>query len=416
MKKINIIFLFSLLFILSAIASEKAKNKFSCMISPSLALYSADQWWHIPANRPPLIALATKVVRKEYFEIAVYFSNFSYKVGDQGIDYHITIKKPDGAVYYKSQQMHFPLNGKTVKLTPHSIYRANNALRVCFEPNDPDGQYTFNLQAVNKSNGQKASATSSLTLVSWAAIQKEFVNINADSVMKKITFYYKNPQPSSLPRLFDKFLIVDQRLRKIKKNYSPYNILSFFYTILKDNKFLIKYFAAKYNSYNSFGKQYMLILLSALGNEGKLAIGKLNKNAQKYATRLASKPNPFIFNQVTNPTQADILWSQFFATGAFAPIEKLVKAMQAMKNGMTIKKFKTIKKPTISDKQQLMKFLTGMSAQWSLTQNVKTHATVKFYCESILQRSHDQYIIQKLKKIITGKFNPNKIGLSHKNK
>ncbi len=403
MKKITFICLFSLLSLLTVVASARTKNRFSCIIAPSLALYSIDQWKHIPANRPPLIALASKVVRKEYFEIAVYFSKFTYKVGDAGITYHITIKKPDGTIYYKSPPINYPNSDKITELNSHNVYRSSNTMRVCFEPADPEGKYSFEVEAVNKTNGLKSSATASITLLNWENMQKELGNITPGNVMKKITFYYQTPQPAILPKSFTNFLIVDAQLRKTKRRYSPYNILAFFYTVLKHNKFLIKHFTNDYNNYNSFGKQYLLILLSALGPEGKLAIAKLNKNAQKYAAQLAHKPNPFVFKHVTSPMQNDILWCQFFATGSFAPIQKLVEAMELMQHGMSIKKFKTIKTPTKADKQQLMLALTGLSAQWSLTQNAKTHAMVKFYCEKLLQQSHNKFITQKLKKILMGK-------------
>jgi hypothetical protein len=371
-----------------------------CTVNASLSGSFTDQWANVPPGRPPSLQMAGNVVKNQFFYVYVLFWNFAVKDGQAAVSFDIKSIRPDGKSYFEQKNIK-GLPDKTKYTETKSVYMYPGYFKICLEDGDPDGKYIIQVTARDKFGDGSVTAECAVNLVS-APAQYEALDFTAKKTQDIMTFYYRDPQPQKLIPLFLGFCEVDPEMQKKNRNYSPMNMLMFFYRSFDANRYLLPELAKQAKTLGQPGKDYAIHILYYLNEKDGNLIASIGPEAVALAGSLAKMPNPFSIAKITHPIQEDMLWTTFFATGEFLPIKMLVEAMSDLNVGITPEQYKNLPVKTAEDGKKLVKWSIGAAALWSLTANAKTHQLVFFYCETLFQRDDtDKFIKSCLAKVLT---------------
>ena len=404
MKKTSIIWV--TLFLLALVPDLMAVK---CRIDSTLLYDYNDQWKNIPQNRPPTLPLVTSVVKKQYFDVHVFFWDFKIVKGKADCTYKIKIIRPDGKIYYEGKEKTARKGTAAAKVA----LKPPGSLRICFEPEDPFGKYKIEAVVYDKIAKTQASAEYSMELKpmpeNYAPMKIAFNKKNKPELALN---YYRNPEPEKLIPFFLGFCELQKNLVKAKqydkkRRHTCNLLMAFCYYTFKNNQYLLPSLIKIVKEQDIFYKRNLVFLLYNLNIKDELLYEELGKEAQEFATKLSKTSNPFEFEKINYSEQEDILWAQFFATGKYLPIKKLAEVMRQLKTNMSIAKYKKLKKKTAKDKKQLYQWIVALAASWSLQSNSIQHDLVYYYCETLYSRDiKDQFekaclggILQKAGKI-----------------
>lgn len=371
-----------------------------CAVNASLSGSFSDQWSNIPPGRPPSLQMVGNVVKNQFFYVYVLFWDFAVKDGRAAVSFDIKSIRPDGKSYFEQKDIK-GLPDKTKYTETKSVYMYPGYFKICLEDGDPDGKYIIQVTARDKFGDVSVTAECAVNLVA-APLQYEALDFAAKTTQDIMTFYYRNPQPQKLIPLFLGFCEADPAMQNKNRNYSPMNMLMFFYKAFDANRYLLPELAKQAKIIGQPGKDYAIHLLYYLNEKDGNLIRSIGPEAVALAGSLAKIPNPFIIAKITHPIHEDMLWTTFFATGEFLPIKMLAEAMSNLKGGITPEQYKKLPAKTAEDGKKLVKWSIGAAAMWSLTANAETHELVFFYCETLFQRDDtDKFIKSCLAKVLT---------------
>ena len=85
-----------------------------------------------------------------------------------------------------------------------------------------------------------------------------------------------------------------------------------------------------------------------------------------------------------DPRQLGLLWGRFFASGAFAPVQRIASALRMHDALGALNRLKAATPQASAPTPEVMKELVLKSAQWSLGRNAHAHPLVRRYCAWIL--------------------------------
>lgn len=360
-----------------------------CKLDPTLLYDYADQWSNIPKNRPPTLPTVKSVVKKQYFDIHVFFWDFKTADSEADCTCKIKIIKPDGTIYYESKE----LAAYKGKFTGKSVLKVPDKLRVCFEPDDQFGKYKLQTTVYDKIGKEQASAECSIELkpLPETYVPMKLVSDKKDKSGLAMN-YYRNPQPEKLIPFFLGFCqlqkdLVNAKQYDKKRRHACNLLMAFCYYTFKNNQYLLPPLIRIVREQDIFYKRNLVFLLYNLNMKDEDLFKELGKEAEEFAAKLSkTSSHPFEFDKINYSEQEDILWAQFFATGKYLPIKKLSEVMQQLKSNMSVDKYKKLKTKTTEDKKKLYQWIVGLAARWSLQTNAVQHDLVFYYCETLFAR------------------------------
>ncbi len=376
MKKLSLM----VLFVLCSLTALAFNGKVMCTRADNIS----DQWTGILPGRPPFVPLCSEVVKGEPFSVRIFFSQPSIKAGMVKVGGKLKIIDPSGKVMHENKLNLQEFECKNNK----SVFLFKDYIMISFDPPDKSGKYTYKVELQDLNDGKTVQAETSIEL------KENITTAIAKNLKKAISDYYRN---QATQNIIPSFLWFAQKIpemkQKQKRNFNPLSMIGVYYFMLKQNPQLNADFAKTVNELkNPDAAKCGAIILHELGPK---AFGLLNK--QKQAMWDNRMTGLFHVNKPVVPWQLDILWGQFLATGKKAPLVKIVNAMAKMDNNLSIQAYKAKKNPTKEDRMSLMRYLTGMAAQWSVGSNAKQHRLVAYYLEAMLCRGEIKNVLTAAK-------------------
>ena len=347
---------------------------FTAKIIATKAVNIGDQFAGILPGRPPFFPQASKAVCGEPFFVEIVFAGAAVKEGAVSLTGKVTASAPGG----KKQVI--PLQKRTMKIRGYAagVCLLPESLRVNFDPRDPKGLHTFELELTDENAKKTAKAVAKVEYVSSVPAAPE------EEAMKRIGSYYRSPCPENILPAFRAYLKnLPAQKQKEKRNFNPFPQLALFYFLLKNNPQCIGPFAEMAAKLpDQEGKRLAAVVLNFVSPEAAKKIPAETK--QELDRRIPV--NPFVFAKASAPWQLDICWSEFLVNGTRAPVLKVVNALSLAKDGISIEDFKKIPKPTAEDRRKLFNHVTAAAAQWSLSSLAQHHPLIRYYVEAALRR------------------------------
>lgn len=364
---------------LSTLLSASHASKFDAMVVPSLMDSDMDAWYKVPPNSGPNIHRATSVYQGQMFNLLIFFRGYSAdKNNNLHVRYDVQVYDPDGN----------PTNDKASDIlayqgpmsNPEALMLNQQYLKIVFTEKYQTGSYKIEVTAYDKNSGKNFTSVTPIELILFELPEKFESQQKAG---EWIMGYYKNPDP--VKAISGVQSIVEPDTKWANDNL---NILTFFRRIFTDNSFLFTNIARNFNSLSK-EDQKKLLLISAISNDLELqsvVTGEDKEELLKFYTSAKEIKFPDMNEEINSPVQLDILWSEFFTTGKYEPIKKIVSALALEKYKGNLDRIKAgeIEITREVERNAYLEATYG-SAVWSLLSNCKQMPLVFNYCVFIYE-------------------------------
>lgn len=351
-------------------------HKFEALILPSLADIDLDAWYKIPPNSGPSMRKTDQVVKNQLFSLFIIFKGYSVDSANKmDITYDVQIFDPQGQ---PTEDKGLGIVGYHGLAGSSDILLLNQQImRVLFSDDYPYGTYQIKVTAYDNVSGNTFKTSTAISLL---PISFEFRFSNLDEANAWMMHYYQEMSPQKAVAAVQ--AIVQTEPGWIVNNV---NILSFFSRIFADNPYLLSNIAENFDQF-SLPEQKRLLLIDHFVGDNQLIRYSQKKTFSDFKQQLKAISYPTLNDEISKPLQLDMLWSEFLATGRYAPIKKIVGALALVKYKGTLEKIKQ-DKLALSDELKREAYLdaTYQSAVWSLLSNNKQMPLVNKYCHFIYQ-------------------------------
>lgn len=363
MKKINLLFL-TILLSFQSFAIEG-------LLIQTIDYSFQDKWHRTVSSSTPMISIAEHVCKKQYFYVTAIASDYALNAeGSANVTYSIFITKPNGAAY--AQQKELPLIQGNVS-NASNLQMSNNVLKICFENADDFGKYTIAIEITDHVSGEKKKLQSTLNLVDLPTYKGTKVK-NDEAFSNWISNYYKQPKPEEALAYY--LYYAKSELSDNESSFWP--VFSIFMEIAKNNSFLLPQITDCYVKQDLKTKIYLLYLLRYSGIGTADFYEQLEGDEKKTYLKLKDSPDKDFYGEITNPTQLDMLWGTFNASGSYEPILKLIQTLDYEKYQGALDNFKKSQQ-TEEDRNLALKNAIYNSLVWSMKSNARQHELVKAY-------------------------------------
>ena len=353
-----------------------------------------EKWDNTVSASIPKITTCDSVFKKQYFFITAIAADYKLDKDDMSqVFYSIKITKPDNSIYFSKENL--PLINRKIS-NKNNLQMSDAILKICFEENDDFGTYKIQVTIIDKIDNKSKNIESQIVLSELPSYDHFKVN-NENDFMKWFEKYYENPKPESA---LSYYLFYSQSSLSDKES-SFWPIFSVFSEIAKNNNYLLPQIIKCYDNQDLKTKIYLLYLLTYSNIGTNDFYNGLKGDEKDTYLKIKDSPMPDIYGTITDPSQLDLLWGTFMASGSYKPILKLIQTLDYTKYQGDLDKYKKSKQ-TEEDRQKAINNAIYNSLVWSLKSNCNQHELVLSYCkwanqyEKLTDAQGDE-----LKKIIT---------------
>ena len=364
MKRILIAF-----FLLS---SAVFAEPFNCMVALTRQDPSLDWWYAVPQEFTPQLSQVSTVAKGEYFCIIPMFRNYTTDSNQEArISFDIEVIRPDASIDVSLDQC----DGHQGRATPPLLLPSQAVLNLCFDPEDPYGEYKINVTAIDHVAGRTHIQSETIVL-------EKFTQVQMTEVEREDLFwgYATAPDPA---KALSAYLQTEQSFFN-EEGEPIWSAIWFFKTIFENNEYLIPHLLNEYASASRKQKRDIILVMALLDQLDRLPRMSGELKSFQRLMEAGRIPNPY--DEITTGKQLDMLWAEFFATGTVKPIRQIVSSLTLVEHVGTIDKIKSGE----LDAETLEVYRTGIlesvfqSALWSLRSNCKQSPLVFHYCMGIL--------------------------------
>ena len=345
---------------------------FGFMITPTRQDASLDWWYAVPEGFTPKISLVSSVAKGEYFNIVPFFKNYGVTSnGEARITYDIEILRPDGSTDEAMQGC----DGHTGKASPPNLIAGRAVLRVCFDPEDPYGEYTINVTAYDHVSSQTHRETVRIEQAAFA------IETLSEPEREELFLHYaETPNPS---RALAAFLQTEHSF--FGENQEPiWSAIWFFKTVFENNDYLIPHLLEAFSRGTPKQQKDIILVLALMSRTDELPILPSPLKTFEQIMKAGRIPDPY--SEITTGKQLDMLWAEYFATGRIKPIRQLTTSLNLVKHLGTLDQIKDdeldSKDPEVHRRGMLEAVF--QSALWSLRSNCESSPLLFPYCVNIL--------------------------------
>ena len=250
------------------------------------------------------------------------------------------------------------------------------------KPGDPTGNYTFIVTVHDRAGGEDRELRRKITVIAFqSAPLPEKFNPN-----NWTTGYFAHPQPElALPAL----TAIGGEIRALaaeKQAGAWPPTLGFYDALLADNPWLVPFFAKAMHQATGEDQRALVRVLGYALRRAEAPPAGLTKDdwAALAVARAAKWPDADA--PLTDPSQLDLLWGRFFATGAFAPVQRILSTLEYHPYLGRMEEYKKSGRGPDSIPPEAMKELVLQSALWSFHAIGQQRPLVLQYGEFILER------------------------------
>jgi hypothetical protein len=384
-----IAFAFILLFPVATFADE-----FGIMVVPSLMDADMDAWYRIPSNSGPLIHDAPDVTVGQPFNLLVFFRGYATDEKNQAhMTYDVQVYGPDGKPTDDNGSGIVAYQGPVTN--KENILLNQQFLKIIFTEKYPLGTYKIKVTAYDKVGNHTAAGENSLPLKAFSS----GVEFDSEEMFSKwLMHYHERPEPCRVVNAITQFVSLDTEWPA-----GHVGILAFFRRVLVENQFLMDNLSSNFKGFSVEEQKKLLLVLHLAGYDKTAALAKAYPQLEKFYPTLRTLQIPATDGDITTGDQLDILWSEFLATGRYAPVKKIVETLALYKFKGTLEKIKSgeIKEKTDQVIGESFLDATYQAAAWSLVSNCRQVPLVFKYCVTIYEKEPlDDAVKQQLRAVL----------------
>ena len=354
------------------LAITASGESFDFMIAPTRQDPSLDWWYAVPEGFTPQLNLVSSVAKGEYFNIIPFFKNYGTTSNGQAhITYDIEVLRPDGSTDESLQHC----DGHKGAASPPHLLAARAVMRLCFDPEDPFGEYTVNITAYDHVSNQ-----TNRQIVAIEQAEFKLDNLTEEERDELFFRYSTTPNPS---RAFASFLQTEHDF--IDEDNEPlWSAIWFFKTVFENNEFLMPHLLEAFSGGTPKQQKDIILILALMNRTDDLPVLPSQLKAFEQVMKAGRIPTPY--SEITTGTQLDMLWAEYFATGRIKPIRQLTTSLSLVKHLGTLDQIKAGELDSESPEVRRVGMLEAVfqSTLWSLRSNCEQSPLLFPYCVNIL--------------------------------
>ncbi|MDF7799206.1 hypothetical protein P4C99_07000 [Pontiellaceae bacterium B1224] len=361
-------FWFPILLLCSAVQAEP----FDCMIAVTRQDASMDWWYAVPQEYAPKVNRISTVAKDEYFRIIPIFRNYGTDSNQNArISFDVEVLRPDGTTDISLTECQGHI-GSAVTAT---LLPAQAILNMCFDPEDPYGEYAINVSSVDHISNQTNRQHTVVELRKFS-----FEKLSEKEREQLFLQYATAPNPSKAASAF----MQTHHSFFDEENEPIWSAIWFFKTIFENNEYLIPHLMDEFPVATVKQKRDLMLVMTLMDRVEQLPRVSGELNVYLRLMKAGRIPDPY--EEITTGKQLDMLWAEFFATGTIEPIRQIARSLSLVQYVGTLDKIKAGE----LDPETPEVFHDGMleavfqSALWSLKSNCQAVPLVYQYCEGIL--------------------------------
>lgn len=350
---------------------------FDCMIAVTRQDVSMDWWYAVPQEYAPKVNRISTVAKDEYFRILPIFRNYGTDSNQNAqITFDVEVVRPDGSIDISMQKC----EGYTGAVNPASLLPARAVLNMCFDPEDPYGEYKINVVSVDHTTSQTNRQSEVIHL------KKIVFEKLTENERDELFFQYATtPNPSKAAAAF----LQTEHSFFDEENEPIWSAIWFFKTVFENNAYLITPLMDEFPIATQKQKRDLILVMVLMDKVDRLPRVTGDLNVFLRAMKAGRIPDPY--GEIATGKQLDMLWAEFFATGTLQPIRRIADSLALVKYVGTLDKIKAGE----LDPETPEVYRAGMleavfqSALWSLKSNGQSVPLIYQYCVGIL---HDDVL------------------------
>lgn len=331
-----------------------------------------EKWERSSSSSVTLAPTCRTVYKKQNFFITALASNFAADEENiSNVHFSISIFKPDGGLFFSKEGLQIVWG----KIENRDFLHMGDAiLKIRFEEEDSFGKYPIIIDITDDITGKSKRISSEVILAKLPSFDS--FQVKKDNVfLEWISNYSKNPEPE---KALAYYVYFSQNAISDKES-SFWPAFSFFLEIAKNNSFLLPQIMNCYATQDTKTKIYLLYLLTLSEIGDHAFFETLKGDEEETYLMLKNSPQMGIYGIISSPSQLDMLWGAFMASGSYKPILKLIQTLDYVKYSGFIEKYENSER-TEEDKQNAINEAIYTSLVWSIKSNCEQQQLVKDYC------------------------------------
>jgi hypothetical protein len=364
--------------------AEAPNSDFRAIIGGTIQYAHSDIWTHTLASTGPLVPMAGEVVRGQRLDLVISFGGFAVDRDGQGdVVYDLTVARPDGATRVVGTNL-VAFHGTVPAL--HMMHVTAESAYLIFEKEDPAGTYRFIAKLKDRIGHTEVEVSGEVNVLDREAEKPLPADFDLKKMSEWLMHYYEHPEPRlALPVL--RFAAHDRFMAAHPGAWPA--LLGTYEMILRDNPWLAAQFQARLLAIETDkAEQDRLLYVLAYVFRANSAFGQFLPPHMREDFRADQQqrwPDPD--QELFTGSQLDVMWGRFFGTGAFAPIQGLVSALEYHKYHGSIEAFKKLDpKPAVAP-PEVQREAIYRAAVWSLKANAIQHKLVYDYLAYLMNDS-----------------------------
>lgn len=280
-----------------------------------------DAWLKMPNGATPYLVSIKNAYLGEKFSLYPIVRAPSPKNGKIKIRYSVVATSPAG----EKLQIVDDAVYEATDMKTSAFVACPDIVDVSFDDRFQTGKYVFSIAALDENSNRAASSSISVELQKWHFPKQ---TIDDEKLLQRAFLdFHLNPSPEVLCAMyFSKKLDLSSKSAPHGLNYL---LLGFFKSGFARFSFAFDGILENFASFDNLDKAKIILLNSVLGKPA-IPDAKLSPAQIKYQNniRRAEIPNPYEdWHKVMGVAQLDMLWGDFFATGAYKPVRRIMNLM-----------------------------------------------------------------------------------------
>jgi hypothetical protein len=352
-----------------------------------------DKWYKTVSSSIPQIRTTKEVFRGQAVYAAIVVGDFGLdEKNEANIIYDVAVTGPKRKAYLNKEELPAIVAQKVNK---KYLQMGEAVLKMVFTEKDLLGKYKIKIKVKDLVSGKSKVIKSEFVLKELPAYD-DFQVEGDEELGKWLTNYYKEQEPEKA--LAHYIYYAKSEMTDDENSFLP--ILAGMLEIVNQNPFLLKQILAAYEKEDSKTHFFLIYLLYYSDLEATSFLEALDGIEKEAYLSLKESPLPDPHDLIFDPSQLDMLWSEFMTSGSYKSILKLIKTLDYVKYEGGIEAYKESEQ-TEEDRTNLVNDAIYGALVWSLTNNCEQHSLVKKYALWALENENlSEVQKEELKKIL----------------
>ncbi|MFK7770924.1 MAG: hypothetical protein AB8F94_02250 [Saprospiraceae bacterium] len=335
-----------------------------------------NKWFKTISSSAPRLIQCDTVYKNQTLFLTAIAGGFAFDKNDLAdVDYSIKVFNPDGSIYFSQKKLEV-IKGKVEN--KNNLQMSRSILQANFSSNDSFGIYKIEIQISDNITKEVKNLTTEIILVELPHYKK--IKIDQENFNSWIDRYFEHPLPVTAVNNY--IFYSKSPLAEDDSKFFP--IFSIFLEIFKNNKYLYPQVLEAFKNEDEKTRTYLIYLIHYSQMGTTEFFSQLEGTEKLIYSEIKDSKLPEIYGEITDPSQLDMLWSTFTASGGYEPILKLIKTLEYTKFQGKLDQFKTSKQ---SDEDRRLAINNAIydSLVWSFSSNCQQYQLVKSYAKWALQ-------------------------------